>query len=150
MRPILLTAAVAFLALAVAGDADAGEAVLYPYEGAFEDATFETREAILGQGLTIDYVSHVGEMLARTKEDVGGTTDIFANAEIYVFCSAVVSRRVMEADPMNVAHCPYNMFVIQMPGDDGAVYVGHRDLPDGSMQEVEDLLRAIALEATGG
>ncbi len=130
------------------GTAQAEEAVLYEYNGTFEDAKFGTTEAIIGQGLVIDYVSHVGDMLARTKADVGGTKDIFAAAEIYVFCSAAVSRRVMEADPMTVVHCPYNVFVIQMPGDDGKVYVGHRKYPEGPMQEVEDLLRKIAEEAT--
>ncbi len=98
-------------------DAHADNAILYEFDGSFEDATFLTKEAIIGQGLTIDYVSHVGEMLARTKNDVGGSKDIFQNAEAYLFCSASISRRVMEKDPMNVAHCPYSVFVIQIPGD---------------------------------
>ncbi len=135
--------------VAFMGTARADDAVLYEYDGSFDDATFETTEAIIGQGLKIDYVSHVGDMLARTKADVGGEKDIFANAEIYVFCSATISRRVMEADPLNVVHCPYNVFVIQMAGDNGKTYVGHRNYPDGPMQEVEDLLIKIAKEATG-
>ena len=56
--------------------------------------------------------------------------------------------RNLEADPMNLVHCPYNIFVAQMPGDDGKVYVGHKTYPDGPMKEVEDLLRKIAEEAT--
>jgi len=135
--------------LVLPGCAAAGDAVLYEYDGSFDDATFETREAIIAQGLTIEYVSHVGEMLARTKEDVGGTKDLFANGEIYVFCSASISRKAMEADLMNIAHCPYNVFVFETIGEDSKVYVGHRDLPDGSMQPVEDMLEAIAKEATG-
>lgn len=130
-------------------DAQADDAILYEFDGSFDDATFLTKEAIIGQGLTIDYVSYVGDMLARTKDDVGGSKDLFQNAEAYLFCSASISRRVMEDDPMNVAHCPYSVFVIQMTGDDGKVFIGHRDLPDGAMQEVEDLLRKIAEEATG-
>lgn len=129
-------------------DARADDAILYEFDGSFDDATFLTKEAIIGQGLTIDYVSHVGDMLARTKDDVGGSKDLFQNAEAYLFCSAAISRRVMEKDPMNVAHCPYSIFVIQMPGDDGEIFIGHRDLPEGAMQEVEDLLRKIAEEAT--
>lgn len=127
----------------------ADDAVLYKFDGSFDDATFLTKEAIIGQGLTIDYVSHIGDMLTRTKDDVGGSKDLFANAEAYLFCSAALSRQVMEKDPMNVAHCPYSVFVIQMPGEDGEIFVGHRDLPDGAMQEVEDLLKKIAEEATG-
>lgn len=147
MRRIFLASVTAIL-LVFSTNVQAGEAVLYEYDGSFEDATFGTREAIIGRGLNIDYVSHVGEMLARTKDDVGGTTDLFANAEIYVFCSASISRKVMEADPMNIAHCPYNIFVIETPGEDGKVYVGHRDLPKGTMNPVRELLEAIAREAT--
>lgn len=137
------------LIVAFAEAAYAADAVLYEYDGSFDDATFDTKDAIIGQGLNIDYVSHVGDMLARTKEDVGGEKDIFAHAEMYVFCSAAVSRRVMEADPLNVAHCPYNVFVIQMAGEGGKVYVGHRRYPAGPMQAVEDLLASISKEATG-
>jgi hypothetical protein len=52
-------------------------------------------------------------------------------------CSAAISRRVMEADPMNIVHCPYSIFVAEM---DGEVMIGHRAYPDGPMQEVEAML----------
>ena len=52
---------------ALAGDA----ATTYTFDGAFDDATFAVESAIIGQGLVIDYVSHVGEMLNRTGADVG-------------------------------------------------------------------------------
>jgi uncharacterized protein (DUF302 family) len=153
MRPRYLAALAFAVALAApflfARGSAADEAVLYEFGGSFEDAAFLAKEAIVGQGLKIDYISHVGDMLARTKDDVGGTKDIFAHAEIYVFCSAAISRRAMEKDPKNIAHCPYNLFVIQMPGEGGKVYVGHRDLPDGSMSEAEELLQKIAKEVTG-
>ena len=93
----------------------------------------------------IDYTSHVGDMLNRTGADVGSDVAIFDNAQIFLFCSAAVSRRVMEADPMNIMHCPYGIFVADMGGE---VMIGHRDYPDGPMQEVEALLDAIILEAT--
>ncbi len=154
MRPIYLAvltfvAALALPLMSAPNGAAADEVVLYEFEGSFEDAAFLAREAIVGQGLNVDYVSHVGDMLSRTKDDVGGTKDIFAHAEIYVFCSAAISRRAMEKDPTNIAHCPYSLFVMQMPGADGKVYVGHRDLPDGSMSEAEALLETIAKEVTG-
>lgn len=125
----------------------AGDAITYPTEDSFEDASFAVESAIIGRGLTIDYVSHVGAMLNRTRADVGSDIELFENAQIFIFCSAVVSRQVMEVDPMNIAHCPYGVFVTEK---DGAVMVGYRDLPDGSMQPVEDLLDAIAQEAVGG
>ncbi len=129
-----------------AGSAMAEDATTYPFDGSFEDATFAVENAIIGQGLVIDYVSHVGEMLNRTGADVGSDVRIFDAAQIFTFCSAQVSRKVMEADPANIAHCPYGVFVTDR---DGAVGVGYRNLPDGPMQEVQALLDAIAREAVG-
>lgn len=130
-----------------AGPALADEALTTPYDGSFEDATFAVESAIVGQGLVIDYTSHVGDMLNRTGKDVGSGAVIFDNADIFIFCSAVVSRQVMEADPANIVHCPYGIFVTEK---DGAVTIGHRDYPDGPMQAVEDLLKGIVAEAVEG
>ena len=41
-----------------------------------------------------------------------------------LFCSAVLSRKVMEADPANIAYCPYTLFVYDTPEPDGMVTVG--------------------------
>lgn len=134
-------------ALSIAGaTASAQEAVMTPFDGSFEDATFAVESTIVGRGLVIDYVSHTGEMLNRTGADVGSDVTIFDNADIFLFCSAVVSREVMEADPMNIAHCPYNIFVTDT---DGEVMIGHRTYPDGPMQAVETLLDEIVQEAVG-
>jgi len=132
--------------LALGGTAQAQDVITYDFDGSFEDATFAVENSIVGRGLVIDYVSHVGEMLNRTGADVGSDVVIFDAADIFLFCSAAVSRRAMEADPMNIAHCPYSIFVAER---DGAVMIGHRAYPDGAMQEVEAMLDAIILEARG-
>ncbi|WP_319546670.1 DUF302 domain-containing protein [Ruegeria conchae] len=129
----------------VATVVQAGEVILVPFEGSFDDATFAVESAIVDRGLVIDHVSHVGEMLSRTGADVGSSTEIFKAADVFLFCSAVLSREVMEADPMNIVHCPYNIFVADQ-GD--GVMIGYRDYPDGSMQKVEDFLGEIVAEAT--
>ena len=144
MRTFIGTVAVA---LALPAMAAADGVKLHPYDGNFEDAAFAVESAIVGEGLVIDYVSHVGTMLNRTKDDVGGGKDLYDNANIYLFCSASLSRKVMEADPMNIAHCPYGIFVTDMGGK---VEVGYREMPEGPMQEVEDLLEKISQEAVGG
>ncbi|SPH16566.1 hypothetical protein DEA8626_00076 [Defluviimonas aquaemixtae] len=126
--------------------AAAQDATTYTFDGTFEDATFAVENAIIGQGLVIDYVSHVGEMLNRTGADVGSDVKIFDAADTFIFCSAQISRKVMEADPMNVAHCPYGIFVTDR---EGAVTVGYRNLPDGPMQDVQALLDTISREAVG-
>lgn len=127
--------------------AQAGENRVVPFDGSFDDATFAVESAIVGLGLVIDSVSHVGDMLNRTGQDVGSDTMLFKAADIFVFCSAVVSREVMEADPMNLAHCPYGIFVAET---DAGVIVGRRDYPDGPMEKVEALLDGIIDEAAGG
>lgn len=129
------------LASAVAAE-DA--AITFDYEGTFEDAAFAVEDAIVSKGLVIDYRSHTGEMLERTKGDVGSDVTLFDAADVFLFCSAVVSRQVMEADPMNIVHCPYSIFVADQAGK---VTIGFRDYPDGPMQAVEDLLTEIVEEA---
>lgn len=129
------------------GFASAGWAetpITVPFDGSFEDATFAVESAIVDKGLVIDYVSHVGDMLNRTGADVGSKIKIFEAADIFVFCSAVLSREMMEADPMNVAHCPYGIFVAER---DGEVLVGYRTYPAGEMQKVQGLLSEIVTEA---
>lgn len=126
------------------GAALAQEVTTYPFDGSFEEAAFAVETAIVGKGLVIDYRSHVGEMLNRTGADVGSDVKVFDNADVFLFCSAVLSRKVMEADPMNIAHCPYGIFVTER---EGQVAVGYRHLPDGPMQDVQALLDEIAQEA---
>ncbi len=142
MKPFIL--AVAF---GVATAAAADEPITVPFNGSFEDAAFAVESAIVDRGLVIDYVSHVGDMLNRTGADVGSSVDLFSQADIFIFCSAVLSRAVMEEDPMNIAHCPYGIFVAAQ-GDD--VTIGYRTYPDGAMQQVQSLLADIVAEAVEG
>jgi uncharacterized protein (DUF302 family) len=139
-----LAGAAAISAAATAAIAE-GQTV-YTFDGTFDDAAFSVENAIIGRGLVIDYVSHTGEMLARTAADVGSDVDLFAAADIFVFCSASLSREVMEADPMNIAYCPYGIFVAERGGE---VMVGYRNYPEGEMQKVQALLDDIAREAVG-
>ena len=139
MKHLLLAAA-----CALASPALADGPVVYTYDGSFDDAAFNVEQAIIAQGLVVDYISHTGEMLERTKRDVGSETTLFEEADIFVFCSAALSRKVMEADPMNIAHCPYGIFVAER---DAQVFIGFRQYPDGVMQEVQALLDAIVQDA---
>jgi uncharacterized protein (DUF302 family) len=134
----------ALFALALPAGAD-DAVVLTPFDGSFDDAAFAVETAIVGQGLVIDHVSHVGEMLERTRAAVGSDVVLFTQADVFLFCSAVTSRKVMEADPMNIVHCPYGIFVADR---DGEVVIGHRTYPDGPMQEVQALLASIVADAT--
>ena len=144
MRKLIAIMAVA-LALPTMATADGVK--FTDYDGSFDDAAFAVESAIIGEGLVIDFVSHIGDMLKRTQEDVGGSKQLFENANVFLFCSAVLSRKVMEADPDNIAHCPYGIIVKEA---EGKVQIGYRDLPPGPMDEVEALLDKIIGEAVGG
>ncbi|MFT5066316.1 MAG: hypothetical protein ACJAXK_001793 [Yoonia sp.] len=140
MKPVLFAL---YMSL-IASPALAQDATTYAFDGSFDDATFSVENAIIGKGLVIDYVSHTGEMLNRTGADVGSDIVIFDAADIFLFCSASLSRQVMEADPMNIAHCPYGIFVADQAGQ---VVIGYRNYPAGEMQAVQSLLDTIVQDA---
>lgn len=143
MKTLNRLVAAAALAL-FAGPAMAGGPHLYKYEGTFEDAKFALETAIMAKGLVIDSVSHVGDMLARTGRDVGSSVKLFDAADVYLFCSAKVSREVMEADWTNIAYCPYGIFVADRGGE---VTIGYQDYPPGAMDKVTAFLDEIVQDA---
>lgn len=143
-RFFLAVVAASALTLSVAPARAGDHVVSRVYDGSFADAAASVENAIIGAGLVVDYVSNVGDMLARTGADVGSDVVLFEDAQVFLFCSARVSRQVMEADPMNIAFCPYGIFVADR---DGQVTIGYRSYPDGVMQAVEELLAGIVDEA---
>ena len=132
-----------------AGMAAAADMVSYTTSESFDDVIFGLENAILDAGLVVDSVSHVGEMLNRTGADVGSDVVLFLEADVLSFCSAVVSRKVMEADPMNIVFCPYDIFVARSPEAPDTVTIGYRSFPEGPMQEVQALLDRITRAAIG-
>lgn len=139
---LLIILNIGLLGSAVAGDV----ATTYPFDGDFDDATFSVESAIIDRGLVIDYISHTGEMLNRTAADVGSKTPLFDAADVFMFCSAVLSRKVMEINPMNIAFCPFSIFVTDIAGE---ITVGYGKYPEGEMQEVQALLDEIVQDALG-
>jgi uncharacterized protein (DUF302 family) len=127
---------------------------LYTVEGKFEDVRMDVEFAITDRGMVINNVSHIGNMLARTGEDIGAGKQIFQKAEALEFCSASVSRRMMEADPHNIVFCPYIIAIYTLPDESNKVHVAFRKpLPVGSaksrqsLQAVEQLLEDIVADA---
>ena len=64
-------------------------------------------------------------------------------------CSAVLSRKMMEADPMNIAFCPYDIFVMVRPETPDTTTIGFRSFPEGAMKQVEAMLDGLAKAAIG-
>ena len=132
-------------------------AVIHSKRAKFEDVVEDLRLAIEAKGLVIDYHSFVNRMLERTGKDVGSARKLYADAQAFVFCSAALSRRTMEADPANAALCPYSIMAYETVQSPGTVHVSYRRpwRPDGSaaskaaLLEVEKLLDGLAREALG-
>ncbi|MBL4768861.1 MAG: DUF302 domain-containing protein [Rhodobacteraceae bacterium] len=139
MRHIFLAVTLICTSFAAA----AQDMVTYKTDQSFDDVIFGLENAILDQGLLVDHISHAGDMLERTRSDVGSDVVLFLHADIYSFCSARLSRKVMEVDPMNIRFCPYDIFVAVMPDAPDTTIIGFRTMPEGAMQEVQALLDTI-------
>jgi len=131
--------------------------VSYSKKAKFEEVRDDLKSAIEAKGLVIDYQSFVNRMLERTGKDVGSGRKLYADAQAFVFCSAALSRKTMEADAANAALCPYSIMVYATAREPEKVVVAYRRpwRPDGSaaskaaLKEVEALLDGIAREALG-
>jgi uncharacterized protein (DUF302 family) len=137
--------------------ADPHPIVVYSKRAKFEDVRDDLKLAIEAKGLVIDYQSFVNRMLERTGKDVGSARKLYVDAQAFVFCSAALSRKTMEADPANASLCPYSMMVYATAREPEKVFVSYRRpwRPDGSaaskaaLREVEALLDGLACEAVG-
>jgi len=137
--------------------ADPHPIVSYSKRAKFDDVRDDLKLAIEGKGLVIDYHSYVNRMLERTGRDVGSARKLYVDAQAFVFCSAALSRKTMEADAANAALCPYSIMVYETVAEPGKVTVSYRRpwRPEGSaasksaLAEVDKLLDAIARAALG-
>ena len=122
--------------------------------GAFEDVKFELTNAIIDRGLTVDHTGHIGNMLERTGADVGSTKPLYRHAEFVTFCSAKLSRAMMEADLTNVGFCPYVIFIYEAAHKPGETVVGYRrpqtsggDASSRALADIDALLDGIIRDA---
>jgi len=152
-RTCFVAIALQILSLAGAGAAIAADAVIFTKKGAsYEDVRTDLENAILAEGLVIDLKGNVGAMLERTGRDVGSNVPIYNKAEYFVFCSARLSRAMMEADPANMSQCPYVMFIYQRVAAGSEVVVGYRKVIEQgrgakALAEINAMLERIACKA---
>lgn len=124
-------------------------------ESSFEDAETDLSNAIINQGLVIDYTGHVGNMLTRTSDAVGMNSP-YKNAIYMQFCSSKHTHEAVAADPRNIAICPYVVFIYEM-ADGSGLKIGYRR-PIGvegaasaeALAGVDELLKSIVSEAAEG
>ncbi|MFO7953231.1 DUF302 domain-containing protein [Thioalkalivibrio sp.] len=148
------------LGLVIAGTASAyetvmetDERVIFKTEGEYDFYFEMVEEAIASEGLVINNVGHIADMLDRTAEQESGE-GIFLNGRSVDFCSASYSRATMEADPHNMLFCPYIITVYELADEPGTVYMGYTPVPEvgdeeskESLRNVNDLVERIIKEA---
>ncbi len=146
-------AACAIVCLPLSAMASEAYTVLFKTQGTFQDVRDGLQFAIEGKGLKINHTNKIAEMLARTGVDVGATKQVYVDGEQFEFCSAAISRRMMEADPHAMVMCPYIMSVYTVPNDKN-VYIAYRKpgptrnpALKKALADVEKLLTDIAKEA---
>lgn len=151
MKKIL--AVCAMLCLPFSALAAEAYAVMFKTTGEFQDVRDSLESAIEGKGLVINHTNKIAEMLERTGKDLGASRQVYVNGEQFEFCSATISRRMMEADPHAMVMCPYIVSVYTVP-DDSNVYIAYRRPPatgnaalQAALAEVEKLITEIIEEA---
>ena len=133
--------------------ASAQELKTYGKKGSYEDVKFELNDAIIRRGLAVDYIGHINNMLERTGADVGSSKRIYVNAEFFLFCSAKLSRAMVEADPGNLGFCPYVVFLYEAAAKPGEIVIGYRRPPAGNdaskqaLAAIDTLLDGIVKDA---
>ncbi len=129
--------------------------IAYQAEGEFKDFKEAVSLAITERGMVINNVSHIGDMLERTGKDMGiKESKVYGEAEALEFCSATVSRAMMEADVHNIVFCPYIISVYTLLTEKDKVYIAYRrpqlvgsEKSRQSLQAVEKLLDDIVRQA---
>lgn len=126
----------------------------YQVQGSYDEIFEFIKVAVADRGIKINNISHIGKMLDRTAEAVGASKAVYTQAKAVEFCSATVSRNMMEEDPHHIVFCPYIIYVYELKQQPGTVYVGYRK-PDVSfagkeskaLAGVEKLLEDIIADA---
>ena len=149
-----LAAVLLFIGLVHGALAAGDHMAVFTKTGSFEDVRDAVDMAITDRGMVVNNVSHVGEMLERTGKDLGETRQIFLKAEVLEFCSAVVSRKMMEADPDDIVFCPYAISVYVVPEKPNEVRIAYRKpqivgshASQKALKAVDELLSGIVKDA---
>ena len=154
-RAFVILATLMFSFAMVHGVALADEMRTFRKQGmAYADVKLDLESAIEGKGLKIGAIGDLADMLGRTQADLGGGKATYKAAHYLQFCSASLAHKLSAADPTNIGHCPFLMFIYETAIKPGEVVVGYRSFtPAGSsatravLEEADAMLDAIAREA---
>jgi len=128
--------------------------IVYRVEDAFEDVRDNVRIAIENQGLRINSVLPIANMLKRTGADLGFKKNVYIDAEALEFCSAVLSHRIVQENPANASICPFAILVYVRQDQPKQVYVSFRrplllNTDNGLQEELAEFIQDIIEEALG-
>jgi len=140
---IVALAATACVALYGTAQALSDDIVVRSAKGEFKEVKERVLHAIENRGLVLNYTARIGAMLERTGKDIGAARRIYGEAEMLEFCSAKVSRDTMEADPRNIAFCPYSIAIYTLPKEKDRVYIAYRRVETSGSGESAQALRAV-------
>jgi len=116
----------ALLLISISAFAQSDAVVEVKTRGSFDDVKQMLVIAIENRGLVVNHQSPVGEMLERTGKDIGASKRIYERAELIEFCSATLSRQVMEADARLLAFCPFGIGIYVLPDEPDTVHLVYR------------------------
>jgi hypothetical protein len=123
---------------------------LYESNSDFDTVLDGAKNAIQERGLYINNIMHLGEMLERTGKDLGIGGPIYSRAESIEFCSATLSRKMTEENPLRLVNCPFILSIYTLPGKEGKTFIVHRTVAEEetatspAMREVAEMLKGVA------
>lgn len=110
MRLMIIGCMLLFSSLTVQADSPF---VQHQTDNSFETVMLALEQAITERGLSFSEQLHISEMLNRTGPDLNISQNIYQRAEIVTFCSAQLAHQMTQADPQNIAICPFAVTVYQ-------------------------------------
>ena len=122
-------------------------------EGTFRDVSRHVRAAIVGKGIHIANILSASDMLRRTGPAYGYHNDVYADAQIYEFCSTDISHKLARRHPDNIVLCPFTISVYSLVDEPGKVRISYR-IPHGrpgtdpEIKLVVDLIQSILDDVT--
>ena len=105
---------------------DDSPVVVYTADSDFEDVIENIKMAVTDRGMLVSGTLHVQDMLARTGKDLGFEKNVYLHAESVEFCSALMSHRMVAADPRNLVICPFTIAAYELAAKPGQVYIAYR------------------------
>lgn len=145
-----------FSSLVIKAEFVSEDALIATYRSneSFETIKENIQQAITNKGLIISGTLHVSEMLNRTAKDLGISKNVYQIAEAFEFCSAVLSHKMIQVNPLNLTACPFTIAFFVKPEEPHVVYLAFRkpQLVGESKnisREINNFLHEIVKEATG-